>query len=135
MFISGSIPGPILFGKLIDMTCKLWQTKCDEKGSCFFYDNQQMSLNMMGIILCAKFLSTLFFFIALFLYKNPKNDGDQCLDDSKEDSPPPPPKALALSPNCKSNQSVHTAVTMLSDSLPTTPATPNGHTVTNWSHL
>ncbi|KAL4217712.1 Solute carrier organic anion transporter [Mactra antiquata] len=130
----GSIPGPILFGNLIDMTCKLWQTRCEEKGSCFFYDNRQMSLNMMGIILSAKSLSTVFFFVALFLYKKPAGSNRQS-DDTKEETPPPPPKALALSPNCKSNQSVHTAVTLLSDSLPTTPATPSNHTVTNWSHL
>lgn len=66
----GSIPGPILFGKLIDITCKLWQNSCGEQGSCFFYDNRSMSYNMMAIGLVGKFLSSLFFFLALVLYKS-----------------------------------------------------------------
>lgn len=131
----GSIPGPILFGKLIDITCKLWQSKCSEQGSCFFYDNHQMSYNMLAVILSGKFLSSLFFFIALFSYKMPKSDEETDSNGTKEESPPPPPKDLALSPNYKSSQSVHTAVTMLSDSAPTTPATPNGISHANWSKL
>lgn len=65
----GSIPGPILFGKLIDITCKLWQNSCGEQGSCFIYDNLSMSHNMLAIGLSGKFLSSLFFFLALIFYK------------------------------------------------------------------
>lgn len=90
---------------------------------------------MLAVILSGKFLSSLFFFIALFLYKVPENEEETDSNDTKEDSPPPPPKDLALSPNYKSSQSVHTAVTMLSDSVPTTPATPNGLNHANWSKL
>ncbi|KAH3747199.1 solute carrier organic anion transporter family member 4A1-like isoform X1 [Dreissena polymorpha] len=143
----GSIPGPILFGKLIDITCKLWQVKCEQQGSCFAYDNQQMSHNMLAIILSTKFLSTLFFFLAYILYKVPRSDtesddssdkGCKISDTEKDDSPPPPtPTALSYSTskNCKSNQSVHTAVTLLSDSSPTTPASPTERKVTDWSKL
>ncbi|CAG2217411.1 SLCO4A [Mytilus edulis] len=64
-----SIPGPILFGKLIDITCKLWQDSCGEDGSCFIYDNRSMSHNMLAVALSGKFLSSLFFFLALKFYK------------------------------------------------------------------
>ncbi|KAK3594365.1 hypothetical protein CHS0354_014072 [Potamilus streckersoni] len=126
----GSIPGPILFGKLIDITCQLWQKKCNEQGSCFFYDNKQMSHNMLAVSLVGKALSSLFFFLALILYKAPKVDENE---NSKESSPPPP-ASLSLSPaeNAISNQSVYTAVTELSDG--NTPATtPNGNPA--WIHL
>ena len=141
----GSIPGPILFGKLIDITCKLWQSKCNEQGSCFFYDNQQMSHNMLAVSLVGKFFSSLFFLLALLLYKVPKSDDCDTSDDinqneeKEEKDSPPPPKSLGLAPssNCRSSQSVHTAVTLLSDSTPTTPATPNGRTdqVAEWTPL
>jgi len=148
--VTGSIPGPILFGKLIDITCNLWQVRCGEQGSCFSYDNNRMSWNILAIIFSVKLLSTLFFLVALVAYKVPKSNSENSTDSDasqnkntlqegqKEDSPPPPtPTALgvAFPGNRKSSQSVHTAVTMLSDSTPTTPASPNGHAHTDWSHL
>ena len=39
--IFGSIPGPIVLGKLMDMACLVWQEDdCDEQGSCWIYDNR-----------------------------------------------------------------------------------------------
>ncbi|ESO83153.1 hypothetical protein LOTGIDRAFT_222876 [Lottia gigantea] len=67
----GSIPGPILFGKMIDLTCLVWQNKCGEQGSCFFYDNQQLSYNLLALGMALKCLSTIFFFLSLKLYKPP----------------------------------------------------------------
>ena len=146
--VSGSIPGPILFGKLIDITCDLWQDHCGEQGSCFSYNNKQMSHNMLALVLSGKFLSSIFFLLALVLYKVPKHEledemscsSNKVTDSDKEDSPPPPtPLTLDFSTSgtLKSNQSVHTALTMISaDSTPTTPASPNGHShPQNWSHL
>ncbi|XP_071114005.1 solute carrier organic anion transporter family member 4A1-like [Haliotis cracherodii] len=67
----GSIPGPILFGKMIDLTCLLWQKKCDGDGACFFYDNRKMSYYLLALGLSLKALSSLFFFLALVMYKKP----------------------------------------------------------------
>ncbi|XP_064597041.1 solute carrier organic anion transporter family member 4A1-like [Liolophura sinensis] len=67
----GSIPGPILFGKLIDSTCLLWQQKCEERGSCYFYDDQDMGLYLMGISMVGKALALFFFFMSLCLYHSP----------------------------------------------------------------
>ena len=39
----GTIPGPILFGALIDNTCRLWQDTCGMDGACRNYDNLYMS--------------------------------------------------------------------------------------------
>lgn len=134
----GSIPGPILFGKLIDITCRLWQTKCDEQGSCFFYDNQQMSRNFLAVSIVGKFLSALFFFCALLLYKTPSGEDEGALTEEEKDESPSPPQSKSLNLShlpCKSDQSIHTAVTMMSDgSTPaTTPATPK--TEPSWSVL
>uniref|UniRef100_A0A0L8FTN5 Solute carrier organic anion transporter family member n=1 Tax=Octopus bimaculoides TaxID=37653 RepID=A0A0L8FTN5_OCTBM len=65
----GSIPGPIMFGKMIDLTCQFWQQTCQENGSCYVYDNERMGLYLMALTLVVKALSCLFFFLALLMYK------------------------------------------------------------------
>lgn len=77
----GSIPGPMLFGKLIDVSCVLWQKDCGQDGSCFFYDNQNMSNNLLMLGLIGKFFSTLFFLLALVLYRgSPQEDSEESED-------------------------------------------------------
>uniref|UniRef100_A0A3B5KR34 Solute carrier organic anion transporter family member n=1 Tax=Xiphophorus couchianus TaxID=32473 RepID=A0A3B5KR34_9TELE len=39
----GSIPGPIAFGSVIDISCLLWQDQCGDQGSCYIYHNSAMS--------------------------------------------------------------------------------------------
>lgn len=34
----GLIPSPIIFGRLIDTTCMIWNNKCGRKGNCLLYD-------------------------------------------------------------------------------------------------
>lgn len=34
----GFVPGPILFGAIMDSTCLVWNISCEEKGNCWFYD-------------------------------------------------------------------------------------------------
>ncbi|XP_042212018.1 solute carrier organic anion transporter family member 4A1-like isoform X2 [Homarus americanus] len=68
----GTIPGPILFGALIDNTCILWQSTCGKGGACMSYDNFYMSRYMMGISIIFKSLSTVLFFVAWWLYVAPQ---------------------------------------------------------------
>ena len=42
--IFGSIPGPTVLGKLMNNACKVWEEVCDEKRSCWFYDDHKMYL-------------------------------------------------------------------------------------------
>ncbi|CAG2108567.1 unnamed protein product, partial [Medioppia subpectinata] len=59
----GSIPAPLLFGRLIDHSCILWQPQspttttgtpgADTTGACLVYDNRQMAYNVLILtILC-----------------------------------------------------------------------------------
>lgn len=66
--VAGSIPGPILFGKVIDVTCVLWQDRCGGEGACYFYNNMQMSYNLLAIGLVFIVLSVIFFALALVFY-------------------------------------------------------------------
>lgn len=73
----GFIPGPILFGWLIDLSCLIWNTKCGEEGSCFFYDNQQMSNNILAISIVMKALTTILTVIAYVCYvKGDKSESE-----------------------------------------------------------
>lgn len=112
-FILGSIPGPILFGKMIDLTCLLWQKKCDDNdGSCFFYNNQNMSYNLMGIALAGKFLSILFFTLSLVFYKaSPKEEEEE------EGAPADTDKETKLNGDSRvrDGQSTNTSVTSLNN--------------------
>nr|XP_039273774.1 solute carrier organic anion transporter family member 4A1-like [Styela clava] len=77
--VLGVIPLPIIFGKIIDMTCLVWENKCDECGSCYVYDNQAMPTYM--VILCAilKGICVLCFVTSLWTYKalpSSEIDGD-----------------------------------------------------------
>lgn len=44
----GLIPGPIIFGHLLDLSCKLWQNICGHRGRCFVYD-----VDLVGRNICA----------------------------------------------------------------------------------
>ena len=45
----GFVPGPILFGLLVDSACKIWQEQCGETGQCLFYNNNELRLRTHGI--------------------------------------------------------------------------------------
>ncbi|XP_062547204.1 solute carrier organic anion transporter family member 4A1 isoform X2 [Armigeres subalbatus] len=70
--ILGTIPAPMIFGRLIDETCILWQESCDDHGACLVYDNAFMSKYMLLLALIGKACSILFFFGAWFYYIPPK---------------------------------------------------------------
>ena len=36
------MPGPTLFGLLVDRTCLLWQEECSHTGSCLLYDTNML---------------------------------------------------------------------------------------------
>ncbi|KAK3798827.1 hypothetical protein RRG08_007184 [Elysia crispata] len=65
----GSIPGPIMFGRMFDLACVVWQKRCDGTGSCFFYNNHDMSINLMilAVVFCVAAAAS--FGLALFFYK------------------------------------------------------------------
>ncbi|KAG8456340.1 hypothetical protein GDO86_002213 [Hymenochirus boettgeri] len=77
----GSIPGPILFGVIIDSTCILWNfDECGTKGACWTYNNSNMSISLISISAASKSLTILFLLIALCVYKPPTNNGDSLQD-------------------------------------------------------
>ena len=62
---------------MIDVTCRLWQHKCQtdsivstvEGGACLFYDNKTMGRYLMGVALLMKLVSFSFFALSLCFYR------------------------------------------------------------------
>ncbi|XP_013188543.2 solute carrier organic anion transporter family member 4A1 [Amyelois transitella] len=67
----GTIPAPLLFGFLIDLSCSLWASACSTTGACLLYDNVNMSRYMLALALIGKLCSILFFFLAWWFYRPP----------------------------------------------------------------
>lgn len=59
--LMGTIPGPLLFGYVLDTICLLWEPDCGKEGSCLLYDNVKMGQMMFGICLTAKLVSIFFY--------------------------------------------------------------------------
>ena len=69
----GTVPGPIIFGYIIDQTCLLWSHNKDcSTGSCRLYDNIAMSYTVLAVLLTWKLMSLVFFSLALFFGKKSK---------------------------------------------------------------
>ena len=64
------MPGPIIFGYLMDKTCILWRqnSDCDseDQGSCLIYNNREMSLFVLSILMIWRLVGALFFGGALY---------------------------------------------------------------------
>jgi hypothetical protein len=65
------IPGPILFGRIIDETCIVWTEQCSgRRGNCQLYDQK---LFRYYVNLTALFLTAIGVFFDILVWKNGKN--------------------------------------------------------------
>ena len=68
----GFIPGPIIFGAVIDKACLFWKESCDdETGACYYYDNANLSNYFLGLSLGCKTIALVFYVLSWMLYKPP----------------------------------------------------------------
>ncbi|XP_056393508.1 solute carrier organic anion transporter family member 4C1-like [Hyla sarda] len=80
----GSIPGPIVFGAIIDSSCILWNLNdCGKKGACWTYNNSGTAYKLIGISAASKTLTIIFLCIAHFIYKPPPSKPDSSQDKGK----------------------------------------------------
>ncbi|XP_064619635.1 solute carrier organic anion transporter family member 4C1-like [Lineus longissimus] len=67
--IFGTIPGPVLYGLVIDGACFQWQEHCGKRGTCWIYDNKHFSLGMFGLSFAMTGASAFFLLITLLTYR------------------------------------------------------------------
>uniref|UniRef100_A0A1I8PEC0 Solute carrier organic anion transporter family member n=1 Tax=Stomoxys calcitrans TaxID=35570 RepID=A0A1I8PEC0_STOCA len=48
----GLIPGPIIFGRIIDSTCLKWTKTCTGNGNCQLYDQEAFRVNINSVACC-----------------------------------------------------------------------------------
>lgn len=60
------IPGPIIFGHIIDNTCLIWKNKCGRQGNCLLYD--PVKFRYFLHLTSAAFISISAFFNILIWY-------------------------------------------------------------------
>lgn len=59
------LPGPVMYGSVIDSTCILWGQKCGKKTSCQYYDNNLLRQRFIGLQILFE-IGGLIFFTAVF---------------------------------------------------------------------
>ncbi|XP_041479869.1 solute carrier organic anion transporter family member 4A1-like isoform X3 [Lytechinus variegatus] len=68
----GSVPGPVVFGALIDQSCLLWEHQSNGSRKCWTYNNSLFSRYTLTLLVVLKLLSILFCILAAVLYKPSK---------------------------------------------------------------
>ena len=63
----GFVPGPILFGTVVDSTCLFWQHECGQRGNCWVYDRSTLSTRV--IVLAT---GTILWYVVSGAYEPPK---------------------------------------------------------------
>ncbi|XP_003745915.1 solute carrier organic anion transporter family member 4A1-like [Galendromus occidentalis] len=70
----GTIPGPLLFGKVVDSSCVLFKDKpCDSSGAtgnCVIYENARLATNVFNLMIIVKTFALAFFVLACVVSKN-----------------------------------------------------------------
>ncbi|XP_028408706.1 solute carrier organic anion transporter family member 4A1-like [Dendronephthya gigantea] len=77
------IPGPIIFGHLLDLCCRLWQDLCDQRGRCFDYDVDLAGRNICIFGAISMGISSVFFVLSWLLY-HPKESLDSTVIENKK---------------------------------------------------
>lgn len=71
------IPGPIIFGWIIDSTCKIWNEKCGEIGNCQLYDQDQFRYYVNFTAMCLTSVGVFFDVLVCYYSKNLDLYGDR----------------------------------------------------------
>lgn len=71
----GTIPGPILFGSVIDSTCTYWHTDQKDQRVCKIYNNQQFAFGFGLLGVGFKTICLILVILSMFILKRQKNRG------------------------------------------------------------
>ncbi|KAJ8020668.1 Solute carrier organic anion transporter family member 4A1 [Holothuria leucospilota] len=81
----GTVPGPIIFGKLIDSACMIWEYECEGQGTCWVYQNDDFATSLFLVVLSCRLLSIVFYSGSLLFYKPLKKEIGEDGDDEKKE--------------------------------------------------
>lgn len=75
--MTGSLPGPLLIGAIIDHACSVWQTTCEGDSSCWIYNDMSLAANLIILILALRLVSIVSLLLADRTYKSTSNSYPQ----------------------------------------------------------
>ncbi|XP_063684732.1 solute carrier organic anion transporter family member 4A1-like isoform X2 [Bolinopsis microptera] len=85
----GTIPGPVLFGIIIDSACAVWQRGCDGSyGSCWEHDTTKLVYSVSAAFIVVKILSDVFLFLTWRLYPESSMYSPTPTPEDNPDAPP-----------------------------------------------
>lgn len=93
----GNFIGTVLVGRVVDLSCKFWQTDCFDSRVCRLYNNSDMSLSLALVGFVCRALSALFMAVVcvkFFLDERKSNklaSKSSTPSSASPSSPPPPP--------------------------------------------
>ncbi|XP_072333551.1 solute carrier organic anion transporter family member 2B1-like isoform X2 [Scyliorhinus torazame] len=61
------LPGPILYGSMIDTTCIRWEKKCNKKAACRYYNLDLFRVRYIGLQMLFECGAFLFFLVAYYV--------------------------------------------------------------------
>ena len=74
---SGTIPGPIIIGTLIDQSCLFWKRDCaDSSKACYLYKNNSLSSSFLAFSIISKLITIVGFALAMLVYRTKQTDGE-----------------------------------------------------------
>lgn len=81
------IPGPIIYGAMLDETCLIWDESCGRKGNCWFYDKDKMRLYLNSTSAVLTFIGVFFDAVVWYLGRDLDLYGDEeTAENTKKDN-------------------------------------------------
>ncbi|KAK6626495.1 hypothetical protein RUM44_008968 [Polyplax serrata] len=77
------IPGPIIYGRVIDSSCTVWDNKCGYRGNCWLYDKDLFRTYLNVTALCFTFGAFVFDIVVYHLARNIRLYDDEASDGLK----------------------------------------------------
>ena len=66
-FFPAFLPGPIVFGAVVDRACLIWSSTCGRSGACALYDVTKLRHSYIGVEIGIKATSLVLYVLALFV--------------------------------------------------------------------
>ncbi|XP_071797821.1 solute carrier organic anion transporter family member 1A4-like [Asterias amurensis] len=80
----GGLVGPLVYAAVVDLSCTLWQSVCDSKGSCLVYDIELYRRLFMGLSMVIGIMGALFILPSYYFIKKTIRERPEKLDENYE---------------------------------------------------
>nr|XP_033803282.1 solute carrier organic anion transporter family member 2B1 isoform X4 [Geotrypetes seraphini] len=82
----GWLPGPVIYGTIIDSTCLVWKKKCEEKKSCLYYDNDLFRFRYIGLQVVYQIIAFVCYLGVYLIFRQQKKKEAPTLDEENDSS-------------------------------------------------